>query len=119
VVDTLLDQPGYQVFHLYMWDRPAGDRDFPLVYMTIAFEDQIGAAHFYDHYADQTRDAAAVTTGTEDGPGAVELLFRPEAGIAYPRDALVTRAELRRIALEFVRTGNRPTSVTWQSVEFV
>jgi hypothetical protein len=119
VVDTLLAQSGQQVFQLYMWDKPAGGRDFPLVYLTVAADGPVGAAHFYDHYAEQTRDAAVVTAGREPAPGSEPLMFRPDAGITFPSNAVVTRDELRRLMVEFVLTGTRPASVAWQSVDFV
>jgi hypothetical protein len=119
VVDMLLAQSGQQVFQLYMWDKPAGGRDFPLVYMTVAVDGPMGAAHFYDHYAEQTRDAAVVTSGTEPAQGSEPLMFRREAGIMFPSNAVVTREELRTLMVEFVTTGGRPSSVVWQSVDFV
>jgi hypothetical protein len=87
--------------------------------LTVVFDGSVGAAHFYDHYADQTRNAAVVTTGTEVAPESAPLMFRPEAGIAFPSNALVPRDELKDVMLEFVTTGQRPASVTWQSVDFV
>lgn len=117
VVDMLLAEPGPQVFQLYMWDRPAGGRDFPLVYLTVAVDGPVGAAHFYDHYAKQDADAAVVTIGTM--PSSATVMFRPDAGIVFPPDAVVSRDELRELMTEFATTGMRPVTVRWRSVDFV
>lgn len=73
VVDTLLAEVGPQVFQLYLWDRPAGGRDFPLVYLTVAVDGPVGAAHFYDHDTPADSDAAAVTNGNVAGAGRLNL----------------------------------------------
>jgi hypothetical protein len=60
---------------------------------------------------------AWITRSPQPAPDAPELLFDPEAGTNYPAGAAIPVDQLRRAIEEYLRTGERPTSLDWQEAE--
>ncbi|OLF11451.1 hypothetical protein BLA60_10770 [Actinophytocola xinjiangensis] len=118
LVDLLLRDPGYEGVYARVHasvnfsvrNRRADDTN---KWLTVGFYAKFGAALFVDETTPEGSDwcwGALRPTPIEDPP---PIYYDQPTGTLFPPRCVMPLGELREVILEWVRTGQRPTSVEW------
>jgi Immunity protein Imm1 len=121
LVDLLLYDPGYEGVHarvhasvnFYVRSRTDDTSDAAERWLTVGFYAKFGAALFVDETTPDGADwcwAVLRPNPIEDPP---PIYYDQPAGTLFPPRCVMPLSELRDVILEWVRTGQRPTSVEW------
>jgi hypothetical protein len=108
LVDTLLGEHG----HTETWFTIEGQ---PKRWMRTGYHGEYGAALFVDETA-APDDWAWAALNPEPLHEPPTIYYDQPGGTIFPPASVVPLVRLRTVILEWVRTGQRPTSVDWMPV---
>lgn len=121
LVDQVLSTPGPRARHLYVWDRPYEDEDGPepavQLRVVVDTDAEVGALN-YTEEIDDGELASWQPQTSQPVAEAPRLRFDAGSALQFPRDAVLPFRQLRSALDEFVRTGQRPEAVTWQTARW-
>ncbi|HEY0641222.1 MAG TPA: Imm1 family immunity protein [Pseudonocardiaceae bacterium] len=117
LVDALLRESGPTETWFFVWDRPVGGDTggHPRRWLRIGYDNGVGAALFHDGGAAPGDDFAWLTVGSSRA-AAGPVYYDRDRPTIFPAGSVLPLGRLRDVILEWVRTGERPTSVEWLPV---
>lgn len=107
--------------HLYVWDRPYDNVEFPGPYTQIRVvteaEEQLGVLNFTEETEEGDLHSWH-TVNPQPIAGAPVLKFDKGSALAFPRDCVLPWDHLRQALIEFAEDGQRPQAVQWQDARW-
>ncbi|MCP3800671.1 Imm1 family immunity protein [Allokutzneria sp. A3M-2-11 16] len=98
---------------LYASDRPCSDGTYPGHQLGLGTEKT--GAHAAVHFVTTDKNGLLLQslnpTPLADAP---EIIFDSEGGIFFPPNAIIPRAAAKTAALEYCRTSELPSALSWQ-----
>ena len=131
LVKLALHDPGYSGIdgrthfrtHFYVWDRPVGmGNGAPGRSLQVGYFAKFGGALFYDDprppgdNSVTDEDWAWLALRPRPLADVPAVYFDQESGTMFPPRCVMPMDELHEVVLEFVNTGERPSSVEWLTV---
>lgn len=124
LVDLLLGSPAgppdddrlHSGATFYVGDRPQFDHaagDHPARWLRIGFHHGVGGAFFCDETTTAGSDWAWLALAADPPTDGSLVYFDQDAESAFPPRSVMALDRLRAVVLEWVETGQRPTSVRW------
>ncbi|GAB3293243.1 hypothetical protein GCM10027563_32910 [Parasphingorhabdus pacifica] len=107
--------------HLYVWDRPHENEDAAGPYEQIRLVTDVESEAGVLNFTQETEEGELLSWHTlNEQPMANGPVLRFDAGSAlvFPRNSVLGFEELRAGLLEFTRTGERPSGLTWQQARW-
>lgn len=107
--------------HLYLWDRPYENEEFPGPYQQIRVvtdpEEKIGVLNFTEE-TEEGELRSWHTLNAQPLAGVPTLRFDQGSALAFPQDSVLRWEILRPALIEFAEAGSRPESVQWQQARW-
>lgn len=120
LVDALLREEGPAETVFYVWHKPVAMRDShkegPAVCLRVGYHDGFGAAFFRDESTPVGEDWAWIADSPDPVADPPTIFYDLPIPVIFPPAAVMPVARLREVIMEWCRTGLRPTSVAWETV---
>lgn len=97
----------------YVADRPVLGRQYPDRWLRIGFHEGFGGALFYDGSRLEGEDWSWAALAAQPLPHPPTIYFDTQGGVIFPPRTVMPMEQLRAVVLEWVETGEQPTSVEW------
>lgn len=103
----------------YVTDRPVYEytsNDWPQRWLRVGFHNGYGGVFFGDETTADGEDWAWLALAAEPLAEAPLVYFDQDGDVVFPPRAVMPLDEVRAVVLEWVRTGDRPRSVDWLTI---
>lgn len=122
IIRSLLGQDSGHVL-FYVWDRPAGgeSNEYPGHQLKIVYNRGMGAAHYTNGDSQCGPTGAWLAQADQSPIDPPEVIYDPwdPDRVTLRATAILAVDRLRGVAEAYAATGQRPTSVTWEPVDWV
>lgn len=120
LVDALLREEGPFETSFYVWHKPVAllepHIEWPSAWLRIGYHNGFGAAFFHDDSTPPGTDWAWIALNPDPMPDAPSIFYDLPTPVIFPPVAVMPLDCLREVILEWCRTGLRPASVEWLTV---